>query len=77
MRQEWLGGARQDAPQEQTWNLLLITKYGPLRTQVSALYSTDSIVLFCKMFKEGVTKSPLWHIAEKKKKEKLNKAPIE
>ena len=45
-------------------------KSGPLRTQVSALYSTDSIVLFCKMFKEGVTKSPLWHIGEKKEKGK-------
>ena len=29
------------------------------------------------MFKDGVTKSPLCHIGEKKKKEKLNKAPIE
>lgn len=42
--------------------------------QISASYSTDSIILFHKKFKEGVTKSPLWHI---KKIWKLNKVSVE
>ena len=62
---------------KKTWNLLLITGRWAIDGPISAPYSTDSIILFHKMFKEGVTKSPLWHVKKKKEKKKLNKASIE